>query len=250
MPMLLPMHVPFLYTLRKAIADILPSYLYSERLGKLQLLAALCGGRIIADKPRSGSMTEGYLDGREDTWTCAPQTTTGNVCVDDQRLNSDGTVDSETIFVKTDCVTRQPLPDGQDPVYGQPGVPLDRGQYDIMAENWQSVGEASQGLAASTPQCGANPYTMPVADVTTASNQLDAMGDQDCCSQTDGSCINISAVNGRAVDLCGKFDGTQLCANCARVANYVAGLTTCVDGNGNVGAIQDVVETPGLTVQI
>lgn len=185
------------------------------------------------------------------TWYCSNKATTGNACAAEQRLLSDGTAQGTTIFVYTDCLTTEPLdPSKQDPIYQQPGVPLDRGTYDAMAENWKSIGAASQGLQYSTPQCGANPYTMPVADVTTASDQLDAIGGQDCCTNDDGSCANITAVNGRAVDLCGQNDGNKLCANCARVANYVAGLTTCVDGNNNVGAIQDVVETPGLTVQI
>lgn len=185
------------------------------------------------------------------SWVCQPDSTSGNVCVAQQRLLPDGSAQGTTIFVKTDCVTTEPLPmDQQDPIYRQPGVPLDRGTYDALAESWKSIGAASQGLVYSSPQCGANPYTMPVADVTAASQQLDGIGDQDCCSQTDGSCKNVAAVNGNAVDLCGQNDGVQLCANCARVANYVAGLTSCADGNGNVGAVQDIVETPGLTVQI
>lgn len=49
----------------------------------------------------------------------------------------DGEPDGVVLFVKIDCVTRQPLPmDQQDPVYRQPGVPLDRGSYDIMVLSW------------------------------------------------------------------------------------------------------------------
>ncbi|CAG7998852.1 unnamed protein product [Penicillium nalgiovense] len=53
-----------------------------------------------------------------------------NYCVDDLRRYPDGTVDGETIFVYTDCMTRFPLPmDQQTSIYRLPGVALDRGEH-------------------------------------------------------------------------------------------------------------------------
>lgn len=218
----------------------------------ISLPAGQCGYFTVVPVMRSvcGSMTEGFQDNDENTWICAPQKTTQNVCASDPRLNPDTSPDTTTIFVYTDCNTRQPLADGQNPIWNNPGVPLDRQSYDALAEDWQGVAPASQGLAYSTPQCGITQSTMPAADVTTASQNIANMGDQDCCTQSDGSCANIMVVNNNAVDLCSTPGNGQLCLNCARVSNYVAGLTSCADGNGNVGAIQSIVETPGLTVQI
>jgi hypothetical protein len=52
-----------------------------------------------------------------------------NYCVDALRQYPDGTVDGETIFVYTDCMTRLPLPmDQQTSIYGLPGVALDPGE--------------------------------------------------------------------------------------------------------------------------
>lgn len=198
-----------------------------------------------------GTMTIGFENNDPNTFECAKQTNIGNQCFSQQKLNPDKSVDSETIFVHTDCGTREPLDDSQqDPVWNHDGVPLDRQSYDIIAANWQAIGEASQGLVHSPPQCGANPYTMPIDDVWTASNQFYDKGDSDCCTANDGSCVNDVVVNGRAVDLCGAADGTQLCADCTVIGKYVAEMTACIDSNNNVGAIQDVAEVPGLTVQI
>jgi hypothetical protein len=60
------------------------------------------------------------------------------VCVEQLRLNRDGSIDGETIFVRTDCGTRMPLgKDKQDPVYQKPGVPLDRGLQESWALTWE-----------------------------------------------------------------------------------------------------------------
>ncbi|KAI1176529.1 hypothetical protein F4777DRAFT_262066 [Nemania sp. FL0916] len=60
----------------------------------------------------------------------------GNVC-DAIPWAVGGQADGETIFVRTDCGTRQPLPaDQQDPVYQKPGVPLDRGVVAQMLNTW------------------------------------------------------------------------------------------------------------------
>lgn len=92
---------------------------------------------------------------------------------------------------------------------------------------------------------------MPVADVQTCNEYLDAADGQQCCSGGSNGSANICAVNGRAVDLAGQDgDGNPLCLNCARIANYVAGLESSCVQNGLVGGTQDVVEVPGLTIQI
>lgn len=45
--------------------------------------------------------------------------------------------DGTTIFVYTDCRTRQPLaPEFQDPIYREPGVPLDRGTLQTTMQSW------------------------------------------------------------------------------------------------------------------
>ncbi|PLN85513.1 hypothetical protein BDW42DRAFT_160637 [Aspergillus taichungensis] len=70
-------------------------------------------------------------------WCLGDYTTTPNVCAQELRHNSDGTVDGETIFVRTHCDNRMPLPSGdQDPVYQKPGVPMDRGMQEAWAETW------------------------------------------------------------------------------------------------------------------
>jgi hypothetical protein len=69
-----------------------------------------------------------------------PYHNTQNVCAPEPWKNSDGTVDGETVFVKTDCGNRQPLHlDQQDAVYQQPGVPMDRGEYLSLITTWASV---------------------------------------------------------------------------------------------------------------
>ena len=62
---------------------------------------------------------------------CSPKTsewsTKKNYCASQLRRNPDDTVDGETIFVRTNCDTRMPLPDDkQDPTYQKPGVALER----------------------------------------------------------------------------------------------------------------------------
>jgi hypothetical protein len=61
-----------------------------------------------------------------------------NFCGNQVRRNPDGSSDGDTIFVRTDCATREPLPnDRQDPIYQKPGVPLDRGTLKSILESWQ-----------------------------------------------------------------------------------------------------------------
>ncbi|TVY31265.1 hypothetical protein LOCC1_G008877 [Lachnellula occidentalis] len=61
-----------------------------------------------------------------------------DVCMEQLHLNKDGSIDGETIFVRSDCATRMPLgKDKQDPVYQQPGVPLDRGLQESWASTWE-----------------------------------------------------------------------------------------------------------------
>lgn len=53
--------------------------------------------------------------------------------MDQAKLNYDDEVDSETIFVKTDCTSREPLEDEkQDPIFLKPGVKLDRRVYSAL----------------------------------------------------------------------------------------------------------------------
>lgn len=83
-----------------------------------------------ADETISGTLTHESIVGIPPVPVCAggPEDIS-NMCGSQPKLNKDGTVDGDTIFVRTNCATREPLPlDKQDPVYQKPGVPLDRGQ--------------------------------------------------------------------------------------------------------------------------
>jgi len=63
----------------------------------------------------------------------------GNFCGSQPWRNPDGSADGDTIFVRTDCVTRAPLDlDKQDPAYRNPGVPLDRGTLADILASWQA----------------------------------------------------------------------------------------------------------------
>ena len=54
-------------------------------------------------------------------------------CVEQLVKYPDGTVSGDTIFVKTNCADRPPLPpDQQDPAYNHPGVPIDRNELQAI----------------------------------------------------------------------------------------------------------------------
>ena len=84
---------------------------------------------------------------------------------------------------------------------------------------------------------------------------LDAHGDEDCCAGNAAKketvpcmSLEITSVNGKAVDMCG--DGTGQCIKCAAAANYLAGMITTCASNGVVSAKQDINGSPGLSIQI
>ncbi len=79
--------------------------------------------------------------------------------------------------------------------------------------------------------------------------QLDAKGHQQCCTADQGGCTNIGSSGKIAVDICSN-PGQKLCLNCARLANYVAGMAHDCKVKGMVGGAQDIVETPGLRLEI
>jgi hypothetical protein len=72
---------------------------------------------------------------------CAgPESTMKNTC-DSYEWTVDGIADGQTIFVRTDCTNRAPLPnDQQDPIYQIPGVPLSREAVESMIASWKSAG--------------------------------------------------------------------------------------------------------------
>lgn len=90
---------------------------------------------------------------------------------------------------------------------------------------------------------------MPVADVANVNKQLDGKAGQQCCTPEIGGCTNIGSSGGKAVDICAP-EGKKLCIECTRLANYVVGLGDACVKDGNVGGTQDIVETPGLKVEI
>lgn len=134
-------------------------------------------------------------------------------------------------------------------------VQIDMADYAVVSD---AGGDAPAPATPATPppskpQCGANGYTAPYADVDNINHQLDAKGGQQCCTTSEGGCTNIGSSGKTAVDLCSD-PGQSLCVDCARLANYVAGLESgCQQGaapNIMVGGTQDIVETPGLKVEI
>jgi hypothetical protein len=100
----------------------------------------------------------------------------------------------------------------------------------------------------SSPEC--HNYTAPVADVQNINSQLNSWGDSTiCCSSGNGGCVNIATSGDIAVDLCSS-ETMPLCVGCARLGNYVAGIVGQCQKDGKVGGKQDIVEAPGLNVQI
>ncbi|PKS11137.1 hypothetical protein jhhlp_002898 [Lomentospora prolificans] len=93
-----------------------------------------------------GSLTEGPADNTpgfpraicsndRNKWS-----TTGNFCQSQLKRHSDGTVDGDTIFVRTDCSTRAPLPaDKQDDIYKRPGVALPRALQEAWANTFDQM---------------------------------------------------------------------------------------------------------------
>jgi hypothetical protein len=80
---------------------------------------------------------------------------------------------------------------------------------------------------------------------------LDSRGGFQCCSSGKGGCINISNAGGQSTDLCTAGDNKSvLCVDCAKVANYLDGLIGKCTKDGQVGGQQDIVEAPGLSIQV
>ena len=91
---------------------------------------------------------------------------------------------------------------------------------------------------------------MPVAGVQNINKQLDAkVGQRRCSPEGIGSCATAGKSGGRGVDVCAP-KGKKLCVEYPRLANYVARLdSTCVKV-GKVSGTQNIVEVPGLKVEI
>ena len=80
-------------------------------------------------------------------------TTVGDVCVSqgNKAPGSDKTPRGDTIFVRTDCANRKPLPmDQQDPAYNHPGVPLPRDDYEAFAATFEDGIGALSGTSEIT----------------------------------------------------------------------------------------------------
>ncbi|OIW31241.1 hypothetical protein CONLIGDRAFT_643245 [Coniochaeta ligniaria NRRL 30616] len=83
----------------------------------------------------------GQLVQAENTWWwwfryCYDPVAFETYCAE-QTWKVDGQPDGVVIFVKIDCVTRAPMPmDQQDPIYGLPGVALDRGVLSTTMSGW------------------------------------------------------------------------------------------------------------------
>lgn len=93
----------------------------------------LNGSQNLHDS-HSGTMSEGTrLDAP--TYECLNYHSTGNVCTQQPFRSSDGSlVLGDTIFVKTDCGTRERLPMAdQDPAYNHDGVATPQSTYDTFS---------------------------------------------------------------------------------------------------------------------
>ncbi|KAK8221842.1 hypothetical protein M8818_000007 [Zalaria obscura] len=117
------------------------------------------------------------------------------------------------------------------------------GPWTLPTSNCEPTGPAS------TPTCG--PYDMSVDDAESLNQQLDTIGADGisaCCAQGNG-CWNVVTTDNVAIDLCSSNDNWQ-CVDCARMANYAAGLISTCQQDGNVGGSQDIIEAPGLSIAI
>lgn len=138
-----------------------------------------------------------------------------------------------------------------DPKYWQRGikVPMDMDNY----RSHTITPGTTSNPKPSVSKCGDHGYTAPLADVQNINKQLNEMGKKQCCTAERGGSTNIATSGKVGVNLACNTN-LQLCVECARLANYVAGLaTTCRQGmepNIMVGGSQDIVETPGLRVEI
>jgi len=75
-----------------------------------------------------------YADGAY--WCAELIDSNGPYCAE-QVWSPNGNPDGLVVFVKIDCLTREPLPmDQQDPAYAAPGVALPRSAFDTMMADW------------------------------------------------------------------------------------------------------------------
>lgn len=142
-----------------------------------------------------------------------------------------------------DCGTAGDYPtvDGDDicPYTTQP----EQGPYVLPTTGCEPTGSTSSAT------CG--PYDVSLADAQTMNQQLNdlgANGESACCALGKG-CFNVVSTDGVAFDLCSTGDDWQ-CVDCARMANYAAGIISTCQQDGMVGGKQDIVEAPGLSIAI
>ncbi|KAI1504090.1 hypothetical protein F5X99DRAFT_424618 [Biscogniauxia marginata] len=88
-----------------------------------------------------GTLTEAQKHTDENGTYCVdPQTTTGNVCVSDIATSSGNPhspPQGHTVFVRTDCATREPLDAArQDPVYRRGSARMEAGALDAALQAW------------------------------------------------------------------------------------------------------------------
>ena len=130
---------------------------------------------------------------------CGVSSSIGNYCASEARKNSDGSVDGETIFVKTDCNTREPLPlDEQDPVYQNPGVPMDRGLLSTILSSWSDPGPAPSAPSTPPPPPPSAPDMSSPACVTCTNS----LGDSSCAA-ADNQCLINQCKNDSNCQTCG-----------------------------------------------
>ncbi|KAK8086785.1 hypothetical protein PG994_001759 [Apiospora phragmitis] len=109
---------------------------------------------VPARKTTCGTLSQSSPMWQDGVWTCAPNVVnTANYCAPGVWYDSAGDPDGVILFVRINCLTREPLgPEFQDPVYNSmlslsyvteailvmhlPGVPMDRGLLATVMQGW------------------------------------------------------------------------------------------------------------------
>lgn len=154
-------------------------------------------------------------------------------------MTSDGEYDEELI-VGLDEPDATWAPNCRLPDSGNPGDGLN------CATNTAPPPTETSSSAISTPVCG--PYTNSLEFIREVNQRLDGRGGQECCSaEVPGCIVAQTSSRGSAVVLCAD---RQLCVDCARLANYVAGMIGACENEGKVGGSQNITEAVGLIMRI
>lgn len=152
---------------------------------------------------------------------------------------SDGEYDTE-VDVDVDEPDLISTPNCQYPESGDPGAGLNCATSTLPPPSQTSIS------ATSTPSCG--PYTNAINYMREVNQNLNDRGGEQCCSAEVPGCIVAEwSSRGAAVKLCAE---RKLCVDCARLANYVAGMIGACEEDSRIGGSQNITEAVGLMMVI